>query len=103
MLALDVLYTALATIGIIVIIQIITFVGARLLVPPEPRIIYREIQVPVQQQVQQIQTPKIYTEPAILQQEIKLPEYEPRQQASDSLRLDPQLPLGIQETRPPGT
>ena len=93
---LDVLYTSLTTIGIIILIQILTFVGARVLVPPEPRIIYREIQVPIQ-----IEPKVAFTEPAV--QEVKLPEYEPRQQASDSLRLDPQLPPGIQETRPPGT
>jgi hypothetical protein len=29
-----------------------------------------------------------------------LPEYEPRKPASDSIRLDPQLPAGLQETRP---
>jgi hypothetical protein len=92
---LDILYTALATIGIIILIQIVVFVGARVLVPPEPKIIYREVQIPAQ--------PKVtFTEPPIQQQEVKLPEYEPRQQASDSLRLDPQLPPGIQETRPPG-
>jgi hypothetical protein len=94
---LDILYTSLATIGIIILVQVLTFVGARLLVPPEPRIIYREVPV-----MQQAPPPKVtFTEPPI--QEVKLPEYEPRQQASDSLRLDPQLPPGIQETRPPGT
>jgi hypothetical protein len=95
---LDILYTALATIGIIILIQIVVFVGARVLVPPEPKIIYREVQVP-------LAAPKptvTFTEPPIQEQEVKLPEYEPRQQASDSLRLDPQLPPGIQETRPPG-
>ena len=49
---LDVLYTALATIGIIILIQVVVFVGARVLVPPEPKIIYREIQVPIQTQSQ---------------------------------------------------
>ena len=93
---LDILYTALATIGIIILIQIVVFVGARVLVPPEPRVIYREVQVPAP--VQKV----AFTEPPI-QQQVSLPEYEPRQQASDSLRLDPQLPPGIQETRPPGT
>jgi len=92
---LDILYTALATIGIIILIQILVFVGARVLVPPEPRIIYRDVPVAAP-------APKVvFTEPPV--QEVKLPEYEPRQQASDSLRLDPQLPPGIQETRPPGT
>jgi hypothetical protein len=95
---LDILYTSLATIGIIILVQVLTFVGARVLVPPEPRIIYRE--VPVMQPPPP--APKVtFTEPTV--QEVKLPEYEPRQQASDSLRLDPQLPPGIQETRPPGT
>ena len=98
---LDILYTSLATIGIIILVQVLTFVGARLLVPPEPRIIYREVPV---MQPRPIPTPVVtFTEPPIQQQEVKLPEYEPRQQASDSLRMDPQLPPGIQETRPPGT
>ena len=89
---LDILYTALATIGIMILIQVLVFVGARLITPPEPRIIYREVPA---------QPPKVtFTEPPV--QEVKLPEYEPRQQVSDSLRLDPQLPPGIQETRPPG-
>ena len=96
---LDILYTSLATIGIIILVQVLTFVGARLIVPPEPRIIYREVPV---MQPRPVAAPVVtFTEPPI--QEVKLPEYEPRQQASDSLRLDPQLPPGIQETRPPGT
>ena len=98
---LDILYTSLATIGIIILVQVLTFVGARLIVPPEPKVIYREIQVPapIQTEVQ----PKVaFTEPYIKQQ-VSLPEYEPRQQTSDSIRMDPQLPAGIQETRPPGT
>jgi hypothetical protein len=33
---------------------------------------------------------------------VKLPDYEPRKQASDSLRVDPELPPGLQETRPDG-
>jgi hypothetical protein len=43
-------------------------------------------------------------EPALTQQtqEVKLPEYEPRKPASDSLRLDAELPAGLQETRPEG-
>uniref|UniRef100_A0A6C0JHH0 Uncharacterized protein n=1 Tax=viral metagenome TaxID=1070528 RepID=A0A6C0JHH0_9ZZZZ len=97
MLALDVLYTALATIGIMVFVQVVIFVGVRLMTPPQPRIIYRE--VPVQAPVQ---APTVtFTEPPVT--DVKLPEYEPRQQASDSLRLDAQLPAGITETRPPGT
>lgn len=97
MIASEVFYTALATIGIMVLIQIVIFFVARVMTPPEPKIIYREVpmpQAPVQPQV-------TFTEPPV--SEVKLPEYEPRQQASDSLRVDPQLPIGLQETRPPGT
>jgi hypothetical protein len=97
MLALDVLYTALATIGVMVVIQVVVFFVTRTMIPPEPRIIYREVQVPAPISVQ---APVLTHAP---QQEVKLPEYEPRQQASDSLRLDVELPAGLQETRPPGT
>jgi hypothetical protein len=100
MIALDVLYTALATIGIMIVIQVIIFIGVRVMNPPQPRVIYRE--VPVQMPVQAQAPPTVtFTEPPVT--EVKLPEYEPRQQASDSLRLDAQLPAGITETRPPGT
>jgi hypothetical protein len=97
MIASEVFYTALATIGIMVLIQIVIFFVARVMTPPQPKIIYREVpmpQAPVQPQV-------TFTEPPV--SEGKLPEYEPRQQASDSLRVDPELPIGLQETRPPGT
>jgi len=95
MIALDVLYTALATIGIMILLQIVVFFVVRVMTPPEPKVIYREVVVQPPQ-------PKVaFTEPPVT--EVKLPEYEPRQQASDSLRLDPQLPAGLQETRPPGT
>ena len=99
MIALDVLYTALATIGIMILIQVAIFLVARIMTPPQPKVIYREVMVPQQQQ----EAPKqvTFTEPPVA--EVKLPEYEPRQQASDSLRLDTQLPAGITETRPPGT
>jgi len=98
MIALDVLYTALTTIGIMVLLQVLMFVGVRLITPPEPKIIYR--QAP-QQFVQPPPAPTVtFTEPPVT--EVKLPEYEPRQQASDSLRLDAQLPAGIKETRPDG-
>ena len=91
---LDVLYTGLATVVVMAILQVIFFVGVRLMYPPPPQIIYREVPAPV------------YSPPVLTQQppqEVKLPEYEPRQQASDSLRLDPQLPPGLKETRPSGT
>lgn len=97
MIASEVFYTALATIGIMVLIQIVIFFVARVITPPQPKIIYREVpvpQAPVQPQV-------TFTEPPV--SEVRLPEYEPRQQASDSLRVDPELPIGLQETRPPGT
>jgi len=97
MVVLDVLYTALATIAVMVIIQVVIFFIARLMTPPEPRIVYREVMVPQPQEA-----PKVtFTEPPVT--EVKLPEYEPRQQTSDSLRVDPELPAGITETRPPGT
>jgi hypothetical protein len=97
MIASEVFYTALATIGIMVLIQIVIFFVARVITPPQPKIIYREVpvpQAPIQPQV-------TFTEPPV--SEVKLPEYDPRQQASDSLRVDPELPIGLQETRPPGT
>ena len=92
----EVIQTAVATIIIMVVIQVIIFFTARLMTPPQPRIIYREVPVP------QPPAPTVtFTESPVA--EVKLPEYEPRQQASDSLRLDTQLPAGITETRPPGT
>lgn len=106
----DLLYTALATILVMVVLQIAAFFVTRVLYPPEPRVIYRD--VPVQQ-------PRVqFAEPVVQQQQapapppvaltqpppsIQLPEYEPRKPASDSLRLDPELPPGLQETRPVGT
>lgn len=93
MIALDVLYTALATIAVMVVIQVVIFVGVRIMTPPEPRIVYREVMVPQPAKV-------AFTEPPV--SEVKLPEYEPRQQTTDSLRVDPELPAGLQETRPDG-
>jgi hypothetical protein len=96
MIALDVLYTSLATIGIMILIQVVCFVGVRVITPPQPKIIYRDREVIVQQK------PNVtFTEPPVT--EVKLPEYEPRQQTSTSLRLDTELPNGIKETRPEGT
>jgi hypothetical protein len=102
MIVLDVLYTALATILVMALLQIVTFFVTRMLYPPEPKIVYRDVMVP-QPQIQQ-SAPQIQQQmppPALTQQsleELKLPEYEPRQQTSTGLRLDPQLPSGIQET-----
>ena len=112
----DILYVALSTILVMVVLQITTFVVTRMLYPPEPKIVYRDVpvmqqqyapQAPVQvaqvpqvpQVVTQQQAPAVFTQPP---QEVQLPEYEPRKPASTSLRMDTELPPGIQETRPPG-
>ena len=100
MLALDVLYTAVATIGIMIVLQVTVFFVMRLLTPPEPKIIYREVMVPAPVPQQHEAPPPAFTQPP--PQEVKLPEYEPRKPTSDSLRVDPQLPPGLQETRPTG-
>ena len=115
MIALEILYVALATIAVMGLLQIFAYVATRVLYPPEPQIIYRN--VPVQMQAPPPPPPPVHSpylqqgppqlpknEPALTQQtqEVKLPEYEPRKPASDSLRLDAELPAGIQETRPPG-
>jgi len=108
----DILYVALSTILVMAVLQIATFIVTRMLYPPEPKIIYRDI--PVQQYVQPqvIQQPlfpsiqpSAQNGPALTQTppEVQLPEYEPRKPASTSVRLDLELPSGIQETRPPGT
>jgi len=106
MLALDILYVALATIAVMVVLQIVTFVGARMMYPPEPKIIYRDVPVMMQPPPPQ-QPPPLFPQngPALTQpqQEVQLPEYEPRKPASTSLRVDPELPAGLQETRPDGT
>ncbi len=112
----DILYVAMSTILVMAVLQIATFMVTRMLYPPEPKIIYRD--VPVQQYVQQpppvvqqqqplfpaVQLPT-QNGPALTQPppEVQLPEYEPRKPASTSVRLDLELPPGIQETRPPGT
>jgi hypothetical protein len=114
----EIFYTALATIAVMAILQLATFLITRMMYPPEPKVVYREVhvpapqpQVPVQQLMTQHLTPSVQAPPqqqngqAFIQQqqEIQLPEYEPRKPASDSLRVDPELPPGLQETRPPGT
>jgi hypothetical protein len=113
----DIVYVAMSTILVMAVLQITTFMVSRMLYPPEPKIIYRD--VPVQQQyvqqpppnvaqTQQLFAPvKLSTQngPALTQAppEIQLPEYEPRKPASTSVRMDAELPAGIQETRPEGT
>jgi hypothetical protein len=110
----EVFYTALATIAVMVVLQIVSFFVTRMIYPPEPKVIYREVQVPVQVQAPPPPPPVVYQEPPLFppqngpaltqeKQEIQLPEYEPRKPASTSLRMDAELPAGIQETRPPGT
>jgi len=122
MIALDILYVAFATIVVMVILQIFTFVATRVMYPPQPQIIYRDAPTPVFQQPlpPPAPAPVQYTPPppglppppaiktrdeSTLSQtttDIQLPEYEPRKPASVSLRLDSELPSGIQETRPDG-
>lgn len=112
MLALDILYIALATVCVLAILQIFAYVATRVLYPPEPQIIYRNVPVPMQPPPPPVHSPYLQqgppqlpkNEPAFTQQsqEVKLPEYEPRKPASDSLRLDAELPAGLQETRPDG-
>lgn len=106
----DLLYTALSTILVMAVLQVTAFFVTRVLYPPEPRIIYRDVPVqqpprvqfvePVAQPIPQAPPPVALTQPP---PNIQLPEYEPRKPSSDSLRLDPELPAGLQETRPDGT
>ena len=121
MIALDILYIAFATIVVMVILQIFTFVATRVMYPPQPQIIYRDVPAPVfQQPPPPPPVPVQYTPPAPglppppaiktrdestlseTTSNIQLPEYEPRKPASVSLRLDSELPSGLQETRPDG-
>jgi hypothetical protein len=92
MIFLDVIYTSLTTIFVMALIQVLLYVGVRIMYPPEPRIIYRDVPRYV--------APTSLPEEPI--QEVKIPEYEPREQVSGGLRLDPQLPPGLKETRPDG-
>lgn len=101
MLFTEILSIAFATIFVMVILQVLLFVGIKLMYPPPPQIIYRDVPV-YQQQHQAVPEHQAFTE--LPQQEIKLPEYEPAlKSASTNIRVDPELPLGIKETRPPGT
>jgi len=118
MIILDVFYVALSTIGVIALLQLITFAVVRIMYPPEPKIIYRDAPPAVQHVAQQM-PPTMYqpviaplfptteaTTPiaALTQQaqEVQLPEYEPRIPSSTtSVRLDSGLPNGLQETGAP--
>lgn len=114
----EILYVAMSTILVMIVLQIVTFMVTRMIYPPEPRVVYRDNpnyvlghvhppvqQAPVQQPLFPPPPPQQQNGPALMQpqQDIQLPEYEPRKPASTSVRMDPELPAGIQETRPPGT
>jgi hypothetical protein len=109
MIVLDVLYVAIATIGVMLTLQVLTFLVVRVLYPPEPKIVYRTVQAPQPPQAPppvqmplQI-PPPVFTQPTQETQNVQLPEYDVRGPTSTSARMDPVLPDGIQETRPPGT
>jgi hypothetical protein len=89
---LEVLYTSLTTIAVMIFLQFILFGMIRIMYPPE-KIIYRDVP-------RTVYVPEVLTQAP--QQEVKVPEYEPREQASTSLRMDPELPIGLKETRPDG-
>ena len=112
----DILYVALSTILVMVVLQITTFMVTRMLYPPEPKVVYRD--VPIYTQAPPTVSAPLPVNPLFppaapptqngpvltqTQQEVQLPEYEPRKPASTSVRMDPELPAGLQETRPPGT
>lgn len=97
MVVLDVLYTALATILVMALLQVVSFFVVRMLHPPEPKVIYRDVpvvQAPPPPPVVQAPPPPAYVQPPI--EELKLPEYEPRQQTATGLRVDTPLPPGLQ-------
>jgi len=125
MIILDVFYVATATIVVIALLQLFTFAVVRIMYPPEPKVVYRDVPVHIPAPQSQpanlpfsigapptaIPPPQIppqfgkQEQPAFTQdkQDIQLPDYEPRlSPSSASLRLDASLPDGLQETRPPG-
>lgn len=104
MIFLDVLYVSLSTIGIMALLQLITFAAVRILYPPEPQVIYRNVPAPAPPPIVQpppplfpmTESPPVFTQQT---QEVQLPEYEPRIATSTtSVRMDAGLPNGIQET-----
>ena len=119
MILLDVFYVALATLAVIGLLQLITFAVVRIMYPPEPKVIYRDVPVSVPQNVGPVAVashipvslppsfaPPAPAPPAFIQpeQEVQLPSYEPRPTPTPTTsRLDAGLPDGLQETRPPGT
>lgn len=123
MVILEVFYVAIATIAVIGFLQLAAFAVMRILYPPAPQIIYRDVPVSVPAPPTHLpfsigapptaipppQIPPQFAKqeqpPAFTQkeQEVQLPEYEQRSvPSSTSLRLDAGLPDGLQETRPPG-
>jgi len=104
----DILYVAVATILVMAFLQVTTFMVTRMLYPPEAKVVYRDVPVyrdlppPVKQE---LLFPPPQNGPVLTQKppEVQLPEYEPRKPTTTSLRMDPELPPGLQETRPDGT
>ena len=113
MVILDVLYVALATIAVMAVLQLVTFVVTRMMYPPEPKVVYQQVPVyqqpvvqspPVAQALPVLQPPPIVPQfptqngPALTQQtqEVQLPEYEPRKPATTSARVDTELPPSLQ-------
>ncbi len=120
MILLDVFYVALATLAVMGLLQLVTFAVVRIMYPPEPKVIYRDVPVSVPQNAGPVAVashipvslppsfapPPTQPPPAFIQpeQEVQLPSYEPRPTpTSTTSRLDTGLPDGLQETRPPGT
>jgi len=103
----DILYIALSTILVMAFLQVTTFMVTRMLYPPEAKVVYRD--VPVYRELPPVAQPPLFPPPQngpVLTQkapEVQLPEYEPRKPTTTSLRMDPELPPGLQETRPDGT
>ena len=92
---LETIYTGLATVCVMIVLQAILYMGMKIAYPPAPKVIYRDVPV-----YQPSAPAPVLTQPP--PQEVTLPPYESRVPSSNSTRLDVQLPDGLQETRPPG-
>jgi hypothetical protein len=116
MIILDVFYVALATLAVMGLLHLVTFAAIRIMYPPEPKVIYRDVPVAQHQAPVAVAShippppPPSFAAPppapAFIQpeQEVQLPAYESRPLPnSTASRLDAGLPDGLQETRPPGT
>ena len=114
MIILDVFYVAVATIVVMALLQLITFAVVRIMYPPEPKVVYREVPVHVQAaplsaapppnlpfsigapptatlppgmpNLPTTQPPPMEQKPAFTQQtqEVQLPDYEPRSTPSST-------------------